>query len=281
MREIKFEISENDNGRQIREILKQFGVSSALLTRLKKTENGITKNGEFAKAIETVCTGDIINIKITSHGKAPAPTKGDIDIAYEDEDIIVVNKPPMMPVHESRNHRGDTLSNLVAYHTGEDTAFRAVYRLDRDTSGLVLIAKHELSASKLAGKVNKDYYAVVEGIINSAGTVNMPIARCGDSIIRRKVDKNGEEAITHYYTVSQKNGNTLVRLSLETGRTHQIRVHMEHIGHVLLGDSLYDGDCSLIGRQALHCKDIYFTHPVTGEPMHITSDFPADIKGVI
>ena len=109
----------------------------------------------------------------------------------------------------------------------------------------------------------------------------MPIARCGDSIIRRKVDKNGEEAITHYYTVSQKNGNTLVRLSLETGRTHQIRVHMEHIGHVLLGDSLYDGDCSLIGRQALHCKDIYFTHPVTGEPMHITSDFPADIKGVI
>lgn len=281
MREIKLKISESDNGRQIRDILKQFGVSSALLTRLKKTENGITKNGEFVKSIDSAYTGDIISIKIESHGKAPTPTKGDIDISYEDEDIIVVNKPPMMPVHESRNHRGDTLSNLVAYHTGEDNAFRAVYRLDRDTSGLVLIAKHELSASKLAGKVNKDYYAVVKGIINSPGTVNMPIARCGDSIIRRRVDKKGEEAVTHYYPVSQKNGNTLVRLSLETGRTHQIRVHMEHIGHVLLGDSLYDGDCSLIRRQALHCKDIYFTHPVTGEPMHITSDFPEDIKGVI
>jgi 23S rRNA pseudouridine1911/1915/1917 synthase len=162
-----------------------------------------------------------------------------------------------------------------------DTAFRAVFRLDRDTSGIVLIAKHELSASKLAGKIDKDYYAVVEGIITECGTIDKGIMRCGDSIIKRKTDDNGERAVTHYYPISNKDGNTLVKFKLETGRTHQIRVHMQSIGHPLIGDSLYGGDCSMINRQALHCKDIYFTHPITLKKMHISCDFPNDIKGVI
>lgn len=211
----------------------------------------------------------------------PEPKNMDIEIVYEDKDIIVLNKPPFLPVHESRNHIGDTLSNFVSYHTNEDTAFRAVFRLDRDTSGLVLVAKHELAASKLAGKIDKDYYAVAGGIVSSSGTVDKPIARCSNSIIKRKIDESGDNAVTHYYPISNKNGNTLLRFKLETGRTHQIRVHMESIGHPLLGDSLYGGDCTTISRQALHCKDIYFSHPITGKNIHISSDFPDDIKGVI
>ena len=281
MRNITFKIEEKDSGTIIKDYLKAFGVSSALLTKLKQTENGITKNGEFAKAIDILEAGDILKIRIESSGHMPVPHEMDIEICYEDEDIIVLNKPPLLPVHESRNHIGDTLSNFVAFHLGEDTSFRAVFRLDRDTSGLVLVAKHELAASKLAGKIKKDYYAVVEGEIKEGGRIDLPIARCGDSIIKRRVDENGERAKTNYQPISQKNSNTLLKINLETGRTHQIRVHFSHLGHPLLGDDLYGGDCTLISRQALHCKTLYFTHPISEVAMQIDCDFPEDIKKLI
>lgn len=281
MRIINFEITEKDDKKPIRTFLREFGVSASLLTKLRHTENGITKNGVFAKTIEELSTGDTLTIKIENSGSIARPMCIDIEIPYEDEDIIVLNKPPLLPVHESRNHIGDTLSNFVAYHCGEDMAFRAVYRLDRDTSGLVLVAKNELPAAKLAGKIKKDYYAVVDGTIENDGIVDAPIARCGDSIIKRKVDENGETAITEYFPIKSNGNATLVKFNLKTGRTHQIRVHMEHIGHSLLGDKLYGGDCSLISRQALHCKDIYFTHPITEKPMHITCDFPNDMKNLV
>ena len=281
MRIINFEITEKDDKKPIRTFLQEFGVSASLLTKLKHTENGITKNGVFSKTIEELSTGDTLTIKIENSGSIARPMCIDIEIPYEDEDIIVLNKPPLMPVHESRNHIGDTLSNFVAYHCGENMAFRAVYRLDRDTSGLVLVAKNELAAAKLAGKIKKDYYAVVDGTIENDGIVDAPIARCGDSIIKRKVDENGETAITEYFPIKSNGNATLVKFNLKTGRTHQIRVHMEHIGHSLLGDKLYGGDCSVISRQALHCKDIYFTHPITEKPMHITCDFPNDMKNLV
>ena len=281
MRIINFNITEKDDKKQIKTFLREFGVSSSLLTKLKHTENGITKNGIFAKTIEELSNGDTLTVKIENSGHIARPMAADIEIPFEDEDIIVLNKPPLMPVHESRNHIGDTLSNFVAYHCGENMAFRAVYRLDRDTSGLVLVAKNELAAAKLAGKIKKDYYAVVGGIIENDGIVDAPIARCGDSIIKRRVDENGETAITEYFPIKAIDDRTLVKFNLKTGRTHQIRVHMEHIGHSLLGDSLYDGDCSKINRQALHCKGIYFTHPITETPMHITCDFPDDIKNLV
>ena len=281
MRIINFEITEKDDKKSIRTFLREFGVSASLLTKLKHTENGITKNGVFAKTIEELLTGDTLTIKIENSGSIARPMCIDVEIPYEDEDIIVLKKPPLMPVHESRNHIGDTLSNFVAYHCGENMAFRAVYRLDRDTSGLVLVAKNELAAAKLAGKIKKDYYAVVDGTIENDGIVDAPIARCGDSIIKRKVDENGETAITEYFPIKSNGNATLVKFNLKTGRTHQIRVHMEHIGHSLLGDKLYGGDCSMISRQALHCKDIYFTHPITEKPMHITCDFPNDMKNLV
>lgn len=282
MREIEFKITDKDHGRQIRNFLRNFGVSSALLTKLKQSENGITLNGEFARTIEKVYTGDTLKIVIESKGKMPKKLENNnVSVAYNDEDIIVLNKPPLMPVHESRNHQGDTLANVAACYMDDDNAFRAVYRLDRDTSGLVLIAKNELAACKLAGKIEKDYYAVCQGALEENGTVNLPIAREGDSIIKRTVSEKGERAVTHWKAVKSNGKNTLVKFKLETGRTHQIRVHMSHIGHALLGDTLYGGDTAQINRQALHCKTIRFIHPVTEKNITVDCDFPQDFKGLI
>ena len=281
MRKIEFIIDKENDGVKIRSFLRSFGVSSSLLKALKNSENGIKLNGEFARTIDPLHTGDVLVISIESSGSMPSPVKMDIDIVYEDEDIIVFDKPAHIPVHESRHHIGDTLSNFASYHIGEGDAFRAVYRLDNGTSCLVLVAKNKLVAAKLARNINKDYYALVCGIITEGGTVDLPIARCGDSIIKREVNERGEYAVTHYEPISVRDGNTLIKLRLETGRTHQIRVHMSHIGHPLVGDTLYGTPDPRISHQALHCKDIYFTHPITDKKMHITCDYPKDIKEII
>lgn len=269
MREIIFKIDDKNSGLMIRDFLRNFGVSSALLTKLKQDENGIKLNGKFAKAIEVLKSGDNLTINIKNSGKMPEKFECEnVKVAYNDEDILVLNKPPLMPVHESRNHRGDTLANVAACYMESDCAFRAVYRLDRDTSGLVLIAKNELAASKLAGKIKKDYYAVVSGKFEGRGTIDLPIRRVQESIIERGVFDDGERAITHYEAIKTDGENTLLKLNLETGRTHQIRVHFSHLGAPLWGDTLYGGNCEKINRQALHCKTIYFTHPITHEKNH-------------
>lgn len=282
MREIIFKIDDKNSGLMIRDFLRNFGVSSALLTKLKQDENGIKLNGKFAKAIEVLKSGDNLTINIKNSGKMPEKFECEnVKVAYNDEDILVLNKPPLMPVHESRNHRGDTLANVAACYMESDCAFRAVYRLDRDTSGLVLIAKNELAASKLAGKIKKDYYAVVSGKFEGRGTIDLPIRRVQESIIERGVFDDGERAITHYEAIKTDGENTLLKLNLETGRTHQIRVHFSHLGAPLLGDTLYGGNREKINRQALHCKTIYFTHPITHEKITVDSDFPKDFKGLI
>lgn len=282
MREIIFKIDDKNSGLMIRDFLRNFGVSSALLTKLKQDENGIKLNGKFAKAIEVLKSGDNLTVNIKNSGKMPEKFECEnVKVAYNDEDILVLNKPPLMPVHESRNHRGDTLANVAACYMENDCAFRAVYRLDRDTSGLVLIAKNELAASKLAGKIKKDYYAVVSGKFEGRGTIDLPIRRVQESIIERGVFDDGERAITHYEAIKTDGENTLLKLNLETGRTHQIRVHFSHLGTPLLGDTLYGGNCEKINRQALHCKTIYFTHPITHEKITVDSDFPKDFKGLI
>lgn len=282
MREIIFKIDDKNSGLMIRDFLRNFGVSSALLTKLKQDENGIKLNGNFAKAIEVLKSGDNLTVNIKNSGKMPEKFECEnVKVAYNDEDILVLNKPPLMPVHESRNHRGDTLANVAACYMESDCAFRAVYRLDRDTSGLVLIAKNELAASKLAGKIKKDYYAVVSGKFEGRGTIDLPIRRVQESIIERGVFDDGERAVTHYEAIKTDGENTLLKLNLETGRTHQIRVHFSHLGAPLLGDTLYGGSCEKINRQALHCKTIYFTHPITHEKITVDSDFPNDFKGLI
>ncbi len=281
MRIIEFKITQNDDGKRIKDFLYNFGISSSLLTKLKRTENGITVNGEFARTIDCIKQGDILKISIENKGNMPAPSAEKPEIIFEDEDLLALNKPPFMPVHESRNHRGDALSNAAANYMEKSTAFRAVYRLDRDTSGIVLIAKNELAASKLAGKIKKDYYAIAQNDIGDSGTINAPIAREGESIIKRRVFEGGENAVTHFKKICNFSGGTLYKVNLETGRTHQIRVHFAHMGAPLAGDSLYGGKTDLINRQALHCKTIYFTHPITQKEITLNCDFPEDFKGLM
>jgi len=278
MRSITFKITQADSGRRIKDYLFGFGVSASLLTKLKHTENGITMNGDFARAIDPVQAGDTLEIHIESKGQMPAPSAKTAEILYEDEDLIAFNKPPFMPVHESRNHRGDALSNAAANHMDKNTAFRAVYRLDRDTSGIVLVAKNELAAAKLAGKIQKDYYAVAGRDIGAAGTIAAPIARESESIIRRCVRADGETAVTHYELMRYLKNGVLYKIRLETGRTHQIRVHFAHLGAPLAGDTLYGSGSESINRQALHCGEIRFAHTISGKELILHCDFPQDMK---
>ena len=278
-----YTISPEDDGCILRDFLSQKGFSRHILVGMKAYSDSLLLNGERPFLNRVLQTGDTLAVTLrdeVSSEKIP-PVELPLSILYEDEDIVVFNKPSGMPVHESRNHLGDTLSNFAAYHIGENTAFRAVYRLDRDTSGAVLVAKNELAASKLAGKIKKDYYAIVGGKIEGDGVIDAPIARCSDSIIKRRVYEGGEKAVTQYSVISSNENASLVKCNLLTGRTHQIRVHFEYLGHPLLGDDLYGGECEHISRQALHCRDIYFTHPITQENMHIFCDFSDDIKEVI
>lgn len=258
----------------IRTFLRAFGVSGTLLKTLKNDPNGILKNGRAARTIDPLFPGDRLQIQIPPEGTPPKPGTQKVRILYRDDDILVADKPPFMPVHESRNHQGDTLANAVA---GElDGAFRAVYRLDRDTSGLVVIAKNSLAAAKLAGKCQKTYYAVVAGVPARPGRICLPIARAGDSIIRRCVSPNGVYAATNYVPLVSLHGRTLLQIRLETGRTHQIRVHFAHTGMPLVGDSLYGRPSARIMRQALHCGQVSLYHPITGKPMHFCTALPPE-----
>lgn len=282
MRRLEFTVSEADGGRQIRDFLRGFGVSSSLLKKLKSSEGGITLNGKAARTVDVMHTGDVLAVILREDGSTPERlADSGAEYVYSDDDILILNKPAHMPVHESRNHRGDTLANAAACFLEDGTAFRAVYRLDRDTSGLVIIAKNTLAASKLSGRVEKVYYAVCSGILNGSGTVDMPIDRLEESIITRGVTENGDRAVTHWQSLETFGDRTLLRLRLETGRTHQIRVHLSYTGHPLLGDSLYGGDCTLIDRQALHCKTVSFIHPVSGKEIKADSDFPADFAALL
>ena len=205
---------------------------------------------------------------------------------------MVVNKPAGMPVHPSQGHYGNTLANGIAGYMeskGVDFVFRAVNRLDRDTSGLLLIAKHMLSSCILSDQVkdhaiHREYTAIVCGKTDARGTIDAPIARKDGSTIERIVDpEHGETAVTHYETLSY-NANTdlsYIRLLLETGRTHQIRVHMKHIGHPLPGDFLYNPDYRYINRQALHSAYLRFVHPITGETMEFTAPLPEDMETIL
>ena len=208
-------------------------------------------------------------------------------IVYEDEDIIVVNKPAGMPVHPSLNNYMNSLANALMYYyqqQGKPFIFRCTNRLDRDTSGLTVVAKHMVSSGILSAmtarhKIRREYLAIVRGHVTPpSGTIDAPIGRAGTPLIERRIDfEHGERAVTHYRVVKEKNGHSLVSLVLETGRTHQIRVHMKYLGFPLVGDYLYNPDMEYIQRQALHSHSLAFRHPITGEDLKFTAELPEDM----
>ena len=209
------------------------------------------------------------------------PVCGKLDILYEDEDILCVNKPSAMPTHPSQNHHTDTLANLVCYYYKDiPFTFRVSNRLDSYTSGVVIIAKNMYSASFLCTNefrqnMSKTYYAVCRGNFkNKKGTITAPVSRCSNSTIKREVSPNGKYAQTFYEVIKEDSGKSLVCLKPKTGRTHQIRVHMAHIGHPLINDFLYDEFYDGTSHFLLHCKEISFVHPYTKNILSINSELP-------
>lgn len=272
-------------GDDIKTILKQhFKMSTSLIKQLKNTPDGILVNGEHQNVNFILSCGDKLQLTLRDTASPfIVPTPMELDIVYEDEDIMIVNKPAGIPTHPSQGHFTGTLANGVMYYFKDmDFTFRAVNRLDKDTSGLMCIAKNCYSHARLCETLHRDfvrkYTAIVIGQITDGDTVSAPIERCDASVIKRCVSDTGQYAVTHYTPIKTFADYSLIELSLETGRTHQIRVHMSHIGHPLLGDWLYGAeDKSLFLRTALHSSYIKLAHPVTNRIMEFSLPLAADM----
>ncbi len=281
---IDFEITEEYENIKIFTFLKyKRGFSTKLIRTLKNTENGILLNGRFARTVDLLKAGDKLTVSIPDDESVPAPAESEIDVIYEDDDLLIINKSPYMAMHPTHNHQGDTLANAVASHlakAGKSCTFRAVGRLDKGTSGLVVCALNPLVASKLNGKIKKEYLAIVKGVPEKSGTVDVPIYRPDPMKTLRacSYEKGVESAVTHWELIDVREDRSLIRLRLETGRTHQIRVHIAHIGHPLAGDSYYGDFLPEYGHQLLHCEKVEFTHPVTGESVEFTAPAPAEFR---
>lgn len=286
----EYQITAAEEGRKIGDFLREKGYSRHLLRQLKETEDGLLRNAQPTFTTVALKAGDRIRIRLLEKAEGseaimPAPLP--FEIVYEDEDLLVVNKPADMPIHPSFQNHGNTLADALTWHYqqhGEDFVYRCINRLDRDTTGLLIVAKHLLSASILSDMVGKreihrEYLAIVKGIPPENGTISAPIGRKKGSAILREVNfETGEPAVTHFARLEIRNGLSLVSLKLETGRTHQIRVHMGYIGCPLIGDYLYYPECSRISRQALHSHRLSFLHPITGKALSFTAPLPEDME---
>ncbi|SDB30045.1 23S rRNA pseudouridine1911/1915/1917 synthase [Pseudobutyrivibrio sp. YE44] len=292
-RTLTYTIENEYNGITIDKYLKKKGYSSANITALKKMPNNVMIDDEWVHMNRKLCTGEelVVNISEDESSEKIPPVEMPLDIVYEDGDIIVVNKPAGLSIHPSLNHYEDSLANGLAYYyenQGKPFIFRCANRLDKNTSGLTVIAKHLVSGSILSTAVknrefHREYYAIVRGTLtDKIGTIDAPIGRVPGDTIARQVDlENGERAITHYQVIEEKNGHSLVSIHLETGRTHQIRVHFKYIGHPLIGDDIYNPDFEYMKRHALHSHKISFKHPITGEELEFIAPLPDDMSSVL
>lgn len=278
MREISYTVPAEFDGVQAQVFLKSRGISRRVLTALKRS-GGLTRGGGILRTVDAVHAGEVITLQLDG-GETSVAANPELsaDVVYEDEDVVVFNKPPFMPVHPSQRHHDDTLANLFAARY-PGLPFRPINRLDRNTSGLCVCAKNQFAAAALSGSISKVYYAITDGT-PPGDTVDAPIGRLGDSVIERCVTPDGKPAVTHFRKIAGER-RALLRITLETGRTHQIRVHMAHIGFPLCGDDMYGGDCTAISRQALHCGEVEFTLPVSGERITISAPLPDDMAAIL
>lgn len=284
-RVLTYEITAEQAGTKIGDFLRSAGYSRHVIIHLKKTENGILLNGEWAYVGQFLKEGDHLEIRIieSESSEQIVPAELPLDIIYEDEDLLIINKPADMPIHPSINNYDNTLANALMWYyqqKGETFVYRCINRLDRDTTGLLIVAKNMLSGGILSDmskkrEIHREYLAIAEGEVPQEGVIDAPIARKEESVIERCVDfEKGDRAVTHYWRLDYRNGYSLVRLKLETGRTHQIRVHMKYIGYPLTGDYLYNPDYRILDHQALHSWKLAFRHPVTGAQMQFKADPP-------
>ena len=283
-----YQITENEQGTTVLDFLRKKGFSRHILSSMKADKEALTRNGQRIGGREQLLAGDHFRVRLleTVDSDGIVPVSMPLSILYEDEDILVINKPADMPVHPSIGNYTNTLANgVTAYLDAKDehSPFRCINRLDRDTSGALILAKNAFSAAVLSTQmrnrqIGRTYLAVVEGITPPNGTISAPISRVDDSVIERHVDfLRGEPAVTHYERLEVKNEHSLLEIHLETGRTHQIRVHMGYIGHPLPADYLYHPVYDCFNRQPLHSLQLEFRHPVTDKPMCLLAPVSEDM----
>lgn len=282
MRVIEYTVEDYFEGKKLISFLRgHVKISVRLLRSLKRVEGGIRINGENARTIDLLHKGDRVTLSIPEDDNHSIPIEYPLDIIYEDDDVLVIDKPAMLPMHESHNHQGDTLANAVAGYLlkkGKSLSFRAVGRLDKGTSGLVICALNSHSAARLSGNFEKTYYAMATGRYEGEGTIDKPIYRPDPMKTYRTADDRGDRAVTHYKVLESADGYSFLEIQLETGRTHQIRVHFAYLGTPLFGDRMYGTEHEIIKRQALHCGRVVFNHPVTGERLELTARLPEDME---
>ena len=266
--------------------------STAVVRTAKGYPDGILLDGVHAGTSDLARPGQVLSILISDRKNGDLePAPGPVDIVYQDEDLLVLNKAPGVAVHPSPGHHADTLGNFLTDHYKTQRipfVFRPVNRLDRGTSGLMVAARHAHAQELLKGQLHtgefrRVYLAVCQGVPGKeVGVVDMPIGRADGSVLRRQVRPDGARAVTHYQVMAARAGRSLVRLELETGRTHQIRVHMAWLGCPLAGDFLYGvEDRALIGRTALHSWQLAVTQPLTGERLELTAPLPEDMRRLL
>lgn len=293
IRKLMYEIDDEFAGRQVLSFLKARGFSSRMIKELKKNPHGIMIGNKKSTVLKQLRRGDRLTVYIKETAfERVVPAELPLDIVYEDRDVVVCNKPPFMATHPSQDNFDNTLANALTFHflqNGEDCAVRPVNRLDKNTSGLILVAKNAHASGVLSSdlkekRIKRQYLAFVEGCPQAAcdfNVVDAPIARENGSVIKRCVDfANGVPAVTHFEIV-RSGEYSLLRLWLETGRTHQIRVHMSYIGCPVAGDFLYGHEFSGgMKRHALHSQSLDFIHPISGEHLHFEADMPQDMRNL-
>lgn len=285
MRELIYVVDEQFNGAPMQQFLRRgCGLSWRMVVRLKNVENGITADGEWRRTIDPVYTGQTVRLLLPSDNVKIEGVEAPLDVVYEDEHLLVVNKPPYLAVHPSAGKPEPTLANIVVGHyerQGTPLSFRPVNRLDRNTSGLLLAAKNPHVAHALTGGVQKEYTAVVCGRLCGSGVIDQPIRIKEGCCITREVGEGGKPSLTRWQALAANDRATLLRVVIETGRTHQIRVHMSWLGHPLAGDTMYGEDQEILPRHGLHCGVMAFCHPITGQEMRWQVPPPADMQTVI
>ena len=287
---LEYEITSKYDGEKVLTFLKcEINASARLIRQLKNIPDGITLNGEHIRTVDYLKLHDKLKLHLPNDtdekSQIVEPLEMPLSVLYEDDDLLIIDKPAGIAIHPSHNHQGDTLANAVSYHLkkqNKSAVFRSVGRLDKGTSGIVICALNKFSAAKLQGKkIYKEYTAIAEGTYENSGIIDAPIYRPDPIITVRTVDSRGERAVTEWTALKNYKGRTLLKIHLVTGRTHQIRVHFSHLGTPLTGDTMYGTPSDEISHQALHCSFVKFNHPVTNKEISITSPLPPDMANLI
>ncbi len=285
MRTLTFTVPKEWEQTKLKSFLRGYcRLSARLLAKQKRVDMGLTINGRHGKANDMLKAGDVVRVHLPEVKKRIEAVSLPLSVVYEDQDIIVIDKDWGMPVYPAPGHDRDSLANALAYYyrtNGVSGGFYPVYRLDKDTTGLIVLAKHSYAAAALRKAIEKEYTAVCQGVLTGKGVIDAPIGLKEGHTIQRAVCSSGRRAVTHWQAIGGTSKHTLLCIRLETGRTHQIRVHFSHIGHPLAGDDMYGGSLEHIGRQALCCSRVRFAHPVTGRCMELTCLPRADMLALV